>query len=486
MKPLNRKHIPSPVLPIKVLQFGGGNFLRAFIGYMIDRFNQKTNSDLGIAVIKTTAEGNYNDWKAQDGLYHVRTRGIQEGELIADIDLVTAVSSIIHLYEEWDNYLALARSASVQFIFSNTTEGGLMISEEDKSTDTPPISFPAKLTVWLHERFRHFQGDEKMGCIIMPCELLIDNGALLKNLILTTAKKWQLSIDFIQWIETANTFCNTLVDRIVPGVQRTQLPEIWEDIGYQDNMFTEGEPYHLFAIEAPESVATTLPLHEIGLNVVYTDNLAPFRQRKVSILNGAHTGIVPVAYLYGIRIVRDAVEDDLTGTFLLRMIEEEILPTLDMPPSELRKYMTSVIDRFKNPYINHYLINIALNSFSKFKARLLPTIQAYYRIYHQAPPLISFSFACTILFYRGLFDGEHIPLNDDPAVLHLMKTLWEKHPDDYEIIVHQVLSWSAFWGEDLTNYQGFSGLIAAYLQLIEDFGMEYNLNMVLAEEESLE
>ncbi len=486
MKPLNRKHIPSPVLPIKVLQFGGGNFLRAFIGYMIDHFNQTTNSDLGIAVIKTTSEGNYNDWKAQDGLYHVRTRGIQEGELIADVDLITSISAIIHIYEEWHNYLALARSASVQFIFSNTTEGGLTISEKDKLTDTPPVSFPAKLTAWLYERFRHFQGDEKMGCIIIPCELLVDNGQLLKDLVLATAEKWQLSAAFKHWLVTANTFCNTLVDRIVPSVQRAQLPEIWEDIGYQDYMFTEGEPYHLFAIEAPEAVATALPLHEVGLNVVFTDNLAPFRQRKVSILNGAHTAIVPVAYLCGIRIVRDAVEDDLTGTFLSRLIEEEILPTLDMPMSALEKYKASVIDRFKNPYINHYLINIALNSFSKFKARLLPTIKRYYAQHHQAPPLISFSFACMLLFYRGLFDGERIPLNDDPVVLHLMKTLWEKYPDDCEIIVHQMLSWSSFWDEDLTNYQGFSSLIAVYVQLIEDFGMEYNLNVVLAEEESLE
>lgn len=479
MKTLNRTNLDAPTYPVRVLQFGGGNFLRAFAGYLIDAYNKKASQDLGIAVVKVTPRGDYSMWKAQDGLYHVRTKGIVSGELVNQTDLIASITQIIYSYTEWDKYIETAKNLDIQFIISNTTESGLSLSNNDKMDATPPGSFPAKLTIWLHERFNYFDGAIKAGCTILPCELLVDNGQLLKALVIETAQKWELSTAFIDWVEQANTFCNTLVDRIVPGVEKEKLPTVWQELGYEDHLVTEGEPYHLWVIEAPDEVAQALPLHEVGLNVVYTDNLELYRKRKVRILNGSHTALVPVGYLYGKRIVRDAINEEPLGNYLSKLLSEEVLPTMNMPQQELQAYVSTVMDRFKNPYIDHYLISISLNSFSKFKSRLLPTALDFITRFDQPPPLISFALAATILFYKGTYKNETIPLNDSPAVLEKLEALWTIHANDLQMIAKEVLSWSDFWGQNLADYNGWTSLVAQFMTEIEAEGMEASLAQLL-------
>ncbi|MEL6721437.1 MAG: tagaturonate reductase, partial [Bacteroidota bacterium] len=268
-------------------------------------------------------------------------------------------------------------------------------------------------------------------------------------------------------------------DRIVPGVQKEKLPEVWESLGYEDHLVTEGEPYHLWVIEAPDSVAKALPLQEVGLNVVYTNNLEPYRKQKVRILNGSHTSIVPVGYLSGLRIVRDTVNDQAMGKFLSQLLSKEILPVIDMPAEQVEAYANTVIDRFKNPYIDHYLISIALNSFSKFKSRLLPSAIDYFSKYNQPPEGISFALACTILFYKGEYDGEEIALKDDQLVLDKLKSLWANHADEPEKVVQSILRWSDFWGQDLSSYKGFKELVIKFIKEIMSEGVSVSLKRIL-------
>lgn len=464
MQQLNRDTVSAPKYPLRVLQFGGGNFLRGFVDYMLDIYNEQAEDKLGIGVVKVTPRGDYQDWKAQDGLYHVRTRGIQQGALVEDTRLITSISQIIHAYAEWDAFMATAREPEIRYLFSNTTESGLRLADEDQLEDTPPASFPAKLCRWLYERYQHFAGSPEKGCIIIPCELIEDNGQLLRHLVIECAEDWRLPLDFIRWVAKSNTFCNTLVDRIIPGVSKDKLPEVWEDLGYEDQLVTEGEPYHIFVVEGPKEVGEQLPLDKVGLNVVFTNDSRPYRERKVKILNGSHTALVPVAYLSGLRIVRDTVEDALLRSFLDRLLEQEILPALDMPKAELQDYAASVIDRFKNPYIDHYWLTISLNSFAKWKVRLLPSLLSYAEQHGEAPALMSFSLACLIRFYKGSYAGEEITLNDEAPVIDYLQQAWQA--GEASAVVKKVLSWS-HWGQDLTEVSGLHRQVTNYLERLE-------------------
>lgn len=464
MQQLNRDTVSAPKYPLRVLQFGGGNFLRGFVDYMLDIYNEQAQDKLGIGVVKVTPHGDYQHWKAQDGLYHVCTRGLQQGALVEKSRLVTSVSQIIHAYTEWEAFLATAREPEVRYLFSNTTESGLRLADEDQLEDTPPTSFPAKLCRWLYERYQHFDGSPERGCVIIPCELIEDNGQLLRHLVIECAEDWRLSLSFIRWVVKSNTFCNTLVDRIIPGVSKDKLPQVWEELGYEDQLVTEGEPYHIFVIEAPREVGEQLPLDKAGLNVVFTDDSRPYRERKVKILNGSHTALVPVAYLSGLRIVRDTVEDSLLRPFLDRLLAQEILPVLDMPEAELQDYAASVIDRFKNPYIDHYWLTISLNSFAKWKVRLLPSLLSYVEQQGTAPALMSFSLACLIRFYKGSYAGEEIKLNDEAPVIDYLQQAWES--GEASAVAEKVLSWS-HWEQDLTKVPGLYAQVKDYLERLE-------------------
>jgi len=465
MQQLNRSSVPVETYPLRVLQFGGGNFLRGFVDYMLDIYNEKTGAQLGIGVVKVTPGGDYDNWKAQDGLYHVRTRGVQQGALVDEVRLIRSVSQIIHAYTEWDIFLDTARQAAIKYLFSNTTESGLRLADDDALAATPPTSFPAKLCRWLYERYQHFDGSPDAGCVIIPCELIEDNGLLLSQLVIECAEAWSLNLDFIRWVVQQNTFCNTLVDRIIPGVSKDKQPAVWAELGYEDHLVTEGEPYHIFVIEGSPAVGEQLPLNQVGLNVVFTEDSRPYRERKVKILNGSHTALVPVAYLSGLRLVRDTVNDPLLRTFLDQLLQTEILPALDMPATELQQYAGSVIDRFKNPYIDHYWLTISLNSFAKWKVRLLPSLLRYVEQEGAVPPLLSFSLACLIRFYQGSYQGETIALNDEPQVLERLQLAWQAA--DARTIARQVLDWEAHWGQNLSTIPGLVDQVANGLDRLE-------------------
>ena len=467
MQWLNRTSAKAgPAFPEQVLQFGGGNFLRAFADWIIDEYNHQTSSDLGIVVATSSKRPVYETWQKQEGLYHILTRGFQNGKVIDQVHLVKSISSVINLVDDWKVFLTSAENPKMRFIISNTTEAGIEFNPNDQKTAAPPGAFPAKLTLWLYRRYQYFQGDAAAGCILLPTELIINNGEILRECILQYIDHWLLEAEFKNWIEVHNTFCNTLVDRIVPGIGKDMLPEVQEKLGFADALLTQGEPFHFWAIEAPESVQKLLPLDQIGLDVIFTNDLNPFRTRKVRILNGAHTSMVPVGYLYGIETVREAVEDPVVGAFIQQVIFKEIIPSLDLPEDELISYSNSILDRFRNPFIKHQLISISLNAISKFKTRVLPSILEFYKKKGHFPSGLVFSMAATIHFYKGEKDGATIPLNDDAANIQFLKDCWADFAGTEAGMVKlakSVLSWEAAWGEDLSGYDGFQELLVDYL-----------------------
>ncbi|MEL7123881.1 MAG: tagaturonate reductase [Bacteroidota bacterium] len=483
MKELNRTTAAvSTPFPEKVLQFGGGNFLRAFADWMLDEYNEKANTDLGVLVVSPIGKNNYVKWQEQEGLYHVLTRGFQNGEVVDEKRLIKSISRILHLFNSWEAYLKSAENPEIRFIISNTTEAGIRFSAADKATDTPPKEFPAKLTLWLYHRYQYFQGSSEAGCILIPVELILKNGEALCSCILQNIENWELEEDFKKWILESNIFCNTLVDRIVPGISRDSLPEEMERIGYQDAMMTQGEAFHFWAIEGPEQVQKELPLNEIGLNVIFTNDLTPYRTRKVRILNGAHTSMVPVGYLYGIETVREAVEDEVMGRFVKKAIFDEIIPTLDLSKEELESFANGVLDRFRNPFIKHYLISIALNSVSKFKTRVLPSILEYQKRKEVLPPCLVFSFAALIQFYKGVHDGKEIPLKDDPNAIAFLAGVWSECDGSEEAIsalIKKILKWEYAWGQDLSLIHGLQEMLMGYLVRIEQEGIKRGIETFL-------
>lgn len=483
MKPLNRTTAAvSAPNPERILQFGGGNFLRAFVDWMLDVYNEKMNKDLGVVLVTPIDRDNYTQWQQQEGLYHVLTRGLSNGEVVDESYLVKSISRIIHLYPEWENFLRTAENPDIQFVISNTTEAGIRFSDQDQSTDTPPKEFPAKLTLWLHRRFIHLNGDPDAGCIFIPVELILKNGENLRKCILQYADLWTLGAEFKKWISDHNTFCNTLVDRIVPGISRESLPQEMEKLGFEDQMMTEGEAFHFWVIEGPAHVRSKLPLDQAGLNVVFTEDLTPYRTRKVRILNGAHTSMVPVGYLYGIETVRETVEHPVMGSFVQNVIFNEIVPSIDSESAELKQYAEDVLDRFRNPFIKHQLISIALNSSSKVKSRILPSILAYQEKFDKLPNLLVFSMAAFLHFYKGSREGQDIPLKDDPAAIQLIQGLWSDYENqeiDFQDFAAKILEREDLWGQNLTEIEGFKELLADYLASIESNGMQDAVKQIL-------
>ncbi len=475
MQPLNRSTAKtSAAFPEKVLQFGGGNFLRAFVDWMIDVYNEQTGSDLGVLLVTPIERDNYKKWQEQEGLYHVLTRGFQNGKIVDESRLVSSISRILHLYPKWDEFLKSAENPDTRFVVSNTTEAGIRFSEKDQASDTPPNEFPAKLTLWLYRRYQHFNGNPEKGCIMIPVELILKNGEMLQKCMLQNIDNWGLEEGFKQWIINHNIFCNTLVDRIVPGVGRDVLSEEWEKLGYQDTAITEGEAFHFWVIEGPEIVQQELPLDKAGLHVIFTDDQTPYRTRKVRILNGAHTSMVPVGYLYGTETVRKTVEHEVMGKFVLKTIFEEIIPTLDLPDDELQQYAQDVLDRFKNPFIKHQLISIALNSISKFETRVLPSLLEYYNRKGKLPENLVFSMAALIRFYKGDYNGENIPLKDDPEAISFLSGLWQDCDGTsaaLSTLAEKVLRWEYAWKKDLSTIPGFKEKLSRYLIDIEEKGI---------------
>ena len=470
MKNLNRSTVKTNAYTERILQFGEGNFLRAFADWMIQEMNKKAGFDAGVVVIQPIDQGLIKILNDQDGLYTLYLNGIKNGKVISEHEVIDCIQRGINPYENYADYLANAENPDLRFVISNTTEAGISYNKEDKLEDAPQKSFPGKLTALLYKRFQTFKGASDKGLIFIPCELIDKNGDNLKKIMLNYAADWNLGEGFMEWIEEDNVFCNTLVDRIVPGYPRDKMDAITKELGYKDNLVVEGEQFHLWVIEGPESVKEEFPAEACGLNVVFTDNMEPYRTRKVRILNGAHTTLVPVGYLYGIDRVRESLEDEVVGKFLKNALFNDISPTLDLPAEELSQFSADVLDRFRNPYLAHELMSISLNSVSKYKTRVLPSVLEYLKRTGELPSNLLFSLAALIAFYKGERDGSPIKLNDDDKVLQFFQDAWQA--GDTSEIALKVLSNTDFWGTDLTKIPGLTEEVSTHLKSISSDGMK--------------
>lgn len=452
MKKLNKREVKIEDHPTRILQFGNGNFLRAFADWMVDIANEKGVFDGKIHVVQIHSKTGFDQMKAQDCLFHVLEQGMKNGQIHQETRLVSSVSGISFPKDDYPEYLKLGENPDLRFVISNTTESGIVFDPADSKYDSIPETFPGKLTALLHHRFEHFQGDSSKGLIIIPCELIEKNGQALKSCILGYASLWDLPKSFSEWIESACVFCDTLVDRIVPGFPKGSINEIQERIGFEDELIVMAEPFHLWVIQGPEEVRREFPLYRAGLDVKFVDDLTPFRTQKVRILNGGHTAMVPWAYLNGLRTVRESVENPEIGAFLRNVIFEEIIPTLDMPNEQLEKFAEDVLERFANPFIVHELKSIALNSISKFKVRVLPSLLGYWEKNQQWPEKLTLAFAALLVFYKGSYNGESLPVNDEKGIMDFFVTAWEEPFLDSTIEI--ILSNENLWGQNLNELPG--------------------------------
>lgn len=414
-----------------IIQFGEGNFLRGFVDYFIQKLNDKGLYDGKVAVIKPTNRGNVDKFIAQNCEYNLFLRGLENGEETCEHTKIDIISRIINPYESWQDCLDLAKSQDIRFVVSNTTEAGIVFDDQCRFDDVAPSSFPAKLTRMLFERFN--AGLE--GLVMLPCELIDNNADELKKCVLEYAKLWNLSNEFVAWINDENQFCNTLVDRIVTGYPADEAEVLCKEIGYEDKLIDTAEIFHLWVIQG--NFENELPLKKAGFNVHWTDDVKPFKKMKVRILNGAHTSMVCAGILAGIQTVGECMNDQDVYAFMKKCVYEEILKTIGETEENVA-FAKAVEDRFKNPYIKHLLRSIVLNSVSKFSVRVLPTIIEYKEKFGEYPKALSSSLASLIYFYK--FDEP----NDDIAIMEFMKNA----------TIEEILKNVDLWGCDLTDMLG--------------------------------
>jgi tagaturonate reductase len=480
--------------PEKILQVGEGNFLRAFADAFIDELNEKNLFNGSVVIVPPIAQttATVDVMNAQDCCYTVVLRGLEKDVPVVRGRIVTCVSRALNMYTDFKLYMGTMMNPDLRFIVSNTTEAGIVFLETDKPQDIPtepPVSFPAKITALLYERYKLFNGAADKGFIFIPCELIDNNGLQLKEFVLRHANNWELPRKFIDWVKNCNHFTNTLVDRIVTGYPKDEIEKFENELGYRDNLLVTGELFHFFAIEAESEVAKeineTLPFNKAGLHVVLTSDATPYKLRKVRILNGAHTMSVLAAFLSGKDTVGEMMNDALFVKFIRKGIYDEILPSLLLPPVEhegliekdLLSFADSVFDRFANPYIKHYLLSIALNSVSKFKARVLPSILEYYKKTGKFPKALTLSFAALLAFYKGT--EREYEISDSMDVLEFFAARGQKN--DIAQFVEETLSNESFWGADLTALPGFCEAVALYLRGILSNGVKHEIEKIIGE-----
>ncbi|MBA6222639.1 tagaturonate reductase [Colwellia sp. MB02u-18] len=483
MQQLNRVNFNKSRYTTKIMQFGEGNFLRAFVDWQIDILNETTDLNAGIAIIRPIDYDALPLLNVQDGLYTTIIRGLNEqGEAVADTRIISSVNEEIPIYKDFAKYMALAESADLKIIFSNTTEAGIEYIELDKLTDTPAKAFPAKLTQWLHHRFEFFNGSTESGVVIIPCELIDYNGEKLKEIVLQYCALWQLSDNFVSWLTNANYFCSTLVDRIVTGFPRDEHQQLQEEFNYLDNFMVTAEHFHLFVIQGPKHLAKLLHLDESALNIVIVDDISPYKQRKVAILNGAHTALVPLAYMSNIDAVGEALTTPLFEQYLESLIFNEIIPTLDLPKNELQAFANDVLNRFRNPYIHHLLMAISLNSMAKFKTRLLPQLLKFVDSQNTVPTMMALAIAGQILFFKGERNAEKIDLSDSDQWLALFDELWTGYNNKVigvNELVEGVLGASWHWEQNLNEISGLTEQVSIHLKAMLKQGVSNVLTQAL-------
>ena len=479
MERLNRTSAPQAKrYTEKVIQFGEGNFLRAFIEWIIWKTNQKTDFNGSVVVVQPIEKGMVSWLNEQDGLYHLNLQGLLDGKPVDSVDLIDVISRGLNPYEDFASYLALAEQPEIRFVISNTTEAGIAFDPACKLDDKPASSYPGKLTQLLYHRWEHFNGDMSKGLIIFPCELIFENGKHLKECIRQYIDLWNLGPDFSAWFEEACGVYSTLVDRIVPGYPRDNAAELCERAGYDDHLLDKAEIFHLWVIEAPKEVAAEFPADQAGLNVLFVPSEAPYHERKVTLLNGPHTVLSPVGYLSGLNTVKECCEDPEVGKFVHKVMFEELLPTLNLPEEELVKFANAVLERFRNPFVKHFVTSIMLNSFPKFKTRDLPGLKTYLERKGELPKGLVLGLAGICTYYKGGKRGEdEIVPQDDEKITGLLKNLWAT--GDVRKVAEGVLADNFIWGEDLNKVPGLTDLLAADLALIQKEGMRAAVKSII-------
>jgi tagaturonate reductase len=467
MTELNRQTSPNKQYTERIIQFGEGNFLRAFIDWIVWNMNDKASFNSSVVVVQPIPNGMVETLNKQDGLYHLTLKGIDKGEQVYTTQLIDVISRGLNPYNQFDAYLKLAENPDMRFVISNTTEAGIAFDPENKFDDKPASSYPGKLVQLLYHRYETFNGDKNKGLIIFPCELIFENGRVLKECINKYIKHWNLSADFSEWVNTHCAIYSTLVDRIVPGYPRETADEIKAKISFDDKLLVEGEIFHLWVIEAPETVAKEFPADKAGLNVLFVPSEEPYHERKVTLLNGPHTVLSPVGYLSGLNTVRECVEDETIGAYVRRVMFDELLPTLNLPENELIQFANDVLDRFRNPFVKHHVTSIMLNSFPKYKTRDLPGLKTYLKRKGTLPEGLVLGLAAIITYYKGGKRGtDEIVIQDDHKIIDLLQSLWKTNST--EQIAKGILAADFIWGENLNEIQGLTDRIIYYLTEIQE------------------
>lgn len=436
-----------------VIQFGEGGFLRGFVDYFFHKLQEKGLYDGKIVVVQPIEKGMCQMLSDQNCEYNLFLRGIDNGQVVNEHTHVTSISRALNPYTQYEEYIALAENPDLRVLVSNTTEAGIEYLGTENLADMPPKSYPAKLTQFLYKRYKA----GLRGLILLPCELIDDNGDNLKKCVLQYAKLWELGDGFTTWLEDENDFCSTLVDRIVTGYPRDEVEELTKQIGYEDKLIDTAEIFHLWVIGGHHE--DELPFQKAGYNIVWTDDVHPYKKRKVRILNGGHTSMVLGAYLYGLETVGECMKDEKVSAFLKKCIFEEIIPTIG-DTEDNRKFGAAVLERFSNPFIKHQLLSIALNSVSKFQVRVLPTILEYKEKFGNYPKALTFSVAALISFYRT------DKANDGDEIMQFMKTA----------SVEEIMKREDYWHADLCE---MIPMVKEYYELIQSKGMAEAYGVIL-------
>lgn len=478
MKQLNRTNVQANKYPERIIQFGEGNFLRAFVDWIIFNMNQKAGFNSSVVIVQPLEIGMVNSLNEQDGLYHVNLQGLQNGKEVDSIQLIDVVSRGLNPYAQYDEFLKLAEIPEMRFVISNTTEAGIAFDPSCKLEDAPAKSYPGKLTQLLFHRFNVFNGAMDKGLIIFPCELIFDNGKVLKKCIDQYIELWNLGEDFKHWFDSACAVYCTLVDRIVPGYPRDSIGQILDRIGLDDKLVVKGEIFHLWVIEAPKTVEKEFPADKAGLNVLFVPCEKPYHDRKVTLLNGPHTVLSPVGYLAGLDTVKECCDDPVIGRFVKKVMFDELLETLDLPRVELTQFADAVLERFRNPFVKHFVTSIMLNSFPKFKTRDLPGLKIFLERKGVLPSGLVLGLAAIVTYYKGGKRGkDEIVLKDDPVIIELLNNLWaDGSPID---VAKGVLGAEFIWGEDLNLIPGLTDRLADYIRMIQDKGMIETVKSIL-------
>ena len=482
LKALNARTAPKSHAPERIIQFGEGNFLRCFVDWIIYKMNRKTDFNSSVVVVQPIERGMVDWLNEQDCLYHVNLQGRLDGKPVNKLTRIDCISRALNPYTQNHAFMALADQPDIRFVISNTTEAGIAFDPSCKLSDAPASSYPGKLTQLLYRRFQTFKGDKTKGLIIMPCELIFLNGHHLKECIYQYIELWKDDFGkdyekFKNWFTKYCYVCATLVDRIVPGFPRHEIDKIQKKICYADNLVVQGEAFHLWVIEKPENMSIAqlrkeFPAEKAGLHVLIAPREKPYHERKVTLLNGPHTVLSPVTYLSGVNIVRDACNHPVLSKYIHKVQFEELMETLNLPMDELRKFASDVLERFNNPFVDHQVTSIMLNSFPKYETRDLPGVKIYLQRKGELPQGLVFGLAAIITYYKGgkRADGAEIKPNDDQKIMDKLTELWAT--GDTQKVAEGVLGFDYVWHEDLNKtVPGLTALVKKDLDLIQEKGM---------------